>query len=262
MDVVRRAIPTETSAPDGTTNAYVLGRDPALLIDPAGCPEDLDELVERHGVEHIAVTHAHPDHVGAVARYAAHIDRPVTCWAATGHEDRFEDATGVAPDATFTDGDRLSLGGGTVRIVALPGHAPDHVGFAVTDDGPAFCGDCVVRDGSVVVGGDGANMRDYLHSLDRLAALDPPTMLPGHGPPIEDPLAAVDRLRSHRERRERRVKDAVDRGAETPDEILAVAYEKDLADVRALARDTVIAHLEKLDADGELSWDGARATPT
>lgn len=262
MDVVRSAIQTDTRAPDGRTNAYVLGREPAILVDPADSSETLDELVRDRGVEHLVVTHTHPDHVGAVDHYATRIDRPVTCWALEGTESRFERATGRAPDDTFTDGDRLTVGGGTVRVVTLPGHAPDHVGLVVGDDGPVCCGDCAVRDGSVVVGGEGADMRAYLASLRRLRVLDPPTLLPGHGPPIEDPEGAIDRLVTHRERRERRIKDAVEQGARRPEEILENAYEKDLTGVKDLAWATVVAHLDKLAADGELTWDGSTALPT
>lgn len=261
MDVVRRAIPTETRAPTGRTNAYVLGRDPAVLVDPAGVTDELTALVESRGVEYIALTHAHPDHVGGVSHYRTSGSRERTCLAATGHADRFADATGVRPDDTLGDGDRLALGDGTLRVLALPGHAPDHLGFAVADDGPVCCGDCAVREGSVVVGGEGADMRAYLDSLDRLRRLDPPTLLPGHGPPIENPKAVLERIQNHREQRERQVLDAVERGAGRPAEIVDRIYDKDVSGVNDLAIATVVAHLEKLDVDGELTWDGEQATP-
>jgi len=39
------------------------------------------------------------------------------------------------------------------------------------------------------------------------------------------------------------------------------AYEKDVSDVRDLARATVRAHLEKLAVEGHVRWDGERARP-
>lgn len=261
MDVVRRSLPTATRAPGGRTNAYVLGRDPALLVDPATRTDELDALVRSRTVDHVLVTHAHPDHVGAVAAYADVTD--ATVWTRRGFGDRFATATGVEPDRTFADGTTIDLGEGTVRLLDVPGHAPDHVAVAVAadDGGPICCGDCAIRDGSVVVGGPDADMRAYLASLRRLRALDPPRLLPGHGPPIDDPAATLDRLIRHREGRERSILEAVEDGAGTLDEVLEVAYDKDLTGVEDLARATVAAHLEKLDADGSVEWDGERVTP-
>ncbi|MFC6737669.1 MBL fold metallo-hydrolase, partial [Halolamina salina] len=71
MHVERVSIPVETRAPTGATNAYLVGESPAVLVDPAGRTDELDALVEEHEVGTIAVTHTHPDHVGAVADYAA-----------------------------------------------------------------------------------------------------------------------------------------------------------------------------------------------
>lgn len=261
MDVARRAIPTETRSPTGRTNAYVLGRDPAVLVDPAGVTDDLTALVEARNVEYIVLTHAHPDHVGGVSHYRTTGSGERTCLAAAGHEDRFASATGVRPDDTIGDGDRLTLGDGSVRVLALPGHAPDHLGFAVAENGPVCCGDCAVREGSVVVGGEGADMRAYFDTLRRLEQLDPPTLLPGHGPPIENPGPVLERLRTHRQRRERQIVDAVERGTTAPADIVDRIYDKDVSDVRDLAIATVVAHLEKLDTEGELDWDGDRATP-
>ena len=259
MDVVRRAVPIETRAPGGRTNAYVVGRDPAILVDPPARTEELDELVQRRGVEHVLVTHTHPDHVGGVEAYVTDPDR--TAWSLADHGARFASATGIDPDDVVDDGDRIELGGGAVRVVSVPGHAPDHVALVVEGGGPILCGDCAVRDGSVVVGGDGADMRAYLDSLARLRDLEPPTMLPGHGPPIERPDATLERLIDHRLQRERRIRNAVHEGERTPTEVVAASYDKALTGVEGLARATVVAHLEKLDADGELSFDGERAVP-
>ena len=259
MDVVRRAIPIDTRAPGGRTNAYVVGCNPAILVDPPARTDGLDELVQRRGVEHVLVTHTHPDHVGGVEAYATDPDR--TVWSLVGHAGRFASATGVDPHDVVEDGDRIELGGGAVRVVSVPGHAPDHAALVVEVGGPILCGDCAVRDGSVVVGGDGADMRAYLDSLARLRDLDPPTLLPGHGPPIDRPDATLEHLIEHRLERERRVRAAVHEGARTPAEVVATSYEKDLSGVEELALTTVVAHLEKLDADGDLSFDGERVVP-
>ena len=294
MDVVRVAVETETRAPAGRTNAYVIGRDPALLVDPADRTPELDDLVESRGVASVVVTHTHPDHVGAVATYVERYG--LVPLALSGHESRFEAATGVRPSETVGDGDRLTVGvenrptvteddGSTagddrlpadqmpveplpagqkpvdqIRILALPGHAADHVGIVAGTNGPVCCGDLAVRDGSVAVAGPDADMGAYLDSLGRLAALDPSALLPGHGPPIEEPAATLDRLRRHRIRRERRILESVESGASTVEEIVERSYEKELGSLADLAAATVVAHLEALEADGEIHWDGEHAS--
>ncbi|SIS06892.1 MBL fold metallo-hydrolase [Natronorubrum thiooxidans] len=258
MDVTRCSVPVTTRVPTGTTNAYLLGSDPAILVDPAARTDDLDRLVRNRSVAHILVTHTHPDHVGAVTAYAA--DTNATVWARYGRTDRFRDVVGSEPDRTFTPETTIPLGDDRVRILETPGHAPDHVAIEAGRDGPILCGDCAVREGSVVVGAPEGDMRAYVTSLRRLRAIDPPRLWPGHGPEIETPRETLERLLAHRRRRERRILEAVENGARTREEILEGAYEKDLTGVRDLAQATVVAHLEKLAVEGRLAWDGSRVT--
>jgi len=262
MDEIRQVtVPAATRAPTGTTHAYVVGRDGAVLVDPADGTDDLDRVVAERSVEHVLVTHTHPDHVGGVADYAG----GRTVWAHADHRDRFADATGVAPDRTFRDGDGLPA---ELEVVETPGHAVDHVAFSVPgpDDGSsreaALVGDLAVAEGSVVVGAPEGDMRAYLDSLRRVRDRDPAALHPAHGPTITDPQATLTRLIDHRLERERSVLAAVEDGAETPDEVTDRAYEKDLTGVRDLAVATVVAHLEKLADDGAIDFDGDRARPT
>lgn len=257
MDVTRVPVETATRGPGGATNAYLLGSDDALLIDPAARTGDLDDAVAEAGVAHVAVTHHHPDHVGAVAEYADACD--ATLWARAGRADAFERATGVAPDRTFLPGDRVPTGEGPVEVVDTPGHAQEHVAFAWSEGG--VVGDLAVATGSVVVGGSEGDMRAYLTSLRRLRARGFETLYPGHGPVIDDPGATLARLLDHRLDRERSVRRAVAEGARTVEEVLDAAYDKDLSGVRDLARATVRAHLEKLAVEGDLDFDGERVEP-
>jgi glyoxylase-like metal-dependent hydrolase (beta-lactamase superfamily II) len=253
MQVTRVSVPVETRAPTGQTNAYVVGNDPALLVDPAGVTDRLDALAAERGVGGVAVTHHHPDHVGAVDRYAERHD--ATVWARVGRAGSFERATGVAPDRVFAEGTAIPTGTGVVRVRDTSGHAPEHVAFAA--DGALCCGDLAVAEGSVVVGAPEGDMRAYLTALRRAHAMDPDRLCPGHGPAVEGRAVreTVARLVGHRLDRERRVRAAVEAGAHTVAEVCNAAYEKDLTGVRDLAEATVWAHLEKLAVEGDLRWD-------
>jgi len=247
----RHPIPGDTRAPHGSTNAYVLGRGESVLVDPASRAPALDDAAAD--VNHVAVTHAHRDHVGAVAHYAR--ETAATVWAHAAFADRFAEATGVAPDQTFRPGD--GLGDSGVTVLDTPGHAPDHVAFLAGDE--AVTGDLVFADGSVFVGAVDGDMRAYLGSLRRLATRDLDCLHPGHGPAVGAPTRRLRDLYAHRRDRERRVLAAVESGASTVDAILDRAYEKDLSGVRDLAGQTVRAHLDKLLVEGRVAWDGAEA---
>ena len=272
--VARVPVSVDTRAPAGTTNAYVAG---GLLVDPAARADALDDAVGLGGnvdggdpnendvaIDAIAVTHTHPDHVGAVAEYAELTGAAV--FAHADHVDRYAEATGTEPDGTFAGGEHV--GPTAVRAVDTPGHAPDHVAFAVAEgngesdaEGGAapralLCGDLAVAEGSVAVAAPEGDLREYLDSLDRVREAGYDRLYPGHGPVIDEPKAVCDRLIGHRLERERTVLAAIEGGAGDVDAVVDAAYERDLTGVADLARATVVAHLEKLAAEGRVdgSW--------
>lgn len=263
MHVDAFSLPVETRAPGGSTNAYVVGSSDCLLVDPAARTSTLDTVVAARDVSAIAVTHTHPDHVGAVAEYAA--ETGATLFAR--QPERFGAATGVEPDRQISEGTVIETGVGPVTVLETPGHAVDHVGFELPDSGAnlggtIICGDLAVAEGSVVVGAPEGDLRAYLTSLRRLWARNPRRLYPGHGPAIGDgsesvrePRAVLERLVTHRLARESKVQAAVRAGAPTVEAVLDDAYEKDLAGVRDLALATVRAHLEKLAVEGTVQYD-------
>jgi glyoxylase-like metal-dependent hydrolase (beta-lactamase superfamily II) len=255
MHVERVSVEVPTRAPTGETACYVVGDDPALLVDPPAP----DERIERRldAVDHVAVTHHHPDHVGSVADYADAADAAV--WCHYGRERAFETATGTAPDHTFREGTAIPTGDGEVTVRETPGHAPEHVAFEAGDG--LLSGDLAVAAGSVVVGDPSGDVRAYLTSLRRVIAMNPDRLYPSHGPVIENVRETCVRLIDHRLDRERRVLAAVEAGNRTVADILDSAYEKDLSGVRDLAGATVRAHLWKLRHEGRVEFDGARADP-
>lgn len=253
MDVTRFPVPMG-GVPAGSVNAYLVGDDPAMLVDPGSRTADLDAAVADRTVAAIAVTHTHGDHVGALAHYAAETD--ATVYARRWREDRFRQATGVDPDRTVIEGDAIPLGEEMIPVLDTPGHTTGHLSFELAEG--ILCGDLAVAEGSVAVLAPEGDMRAYLTALRRLHARDPPALFPGHGPVIDEPRATLERLIDHRDDREDRVAEAVASGARDLSTILDRAYDKDISAVRSMARATVRAHLEKLDVEGEIVWNRRR----
>lgn len=112
-------------------------------------------------------------------------------------------------------------------------------------------GDNVVGFGSVLIDPTDGNMNDYLNSLRRMRALPNVTvLLPGHGPAVADPYDKIDQYIAHRLDREARILQAVRDGASTPAEIVTRVYTDVNPKALPMAERAVLAHLEKLVAEG------------
>jgi glyoxylase-like metal-dependent hydrolase (beta-lactamase superfamily II) len=218
------------------TNTWVLGRDPAWVVDPGPLLDGhvaavAAEVERRGGAGGIAITHDHLDHVEAVAVLRERLGGPPV--AAARHP----------ADMTLADGGAF----GPLRALAVPGHADDHL--VLTAGAVAFTGDAVLGEGSVFVQ---SRLREYLDGLARLRALELDLLCPGHGDPVEDPAARLDELIAHREAREMALVAALDRGLRTDDELLDAAWADAPPALRPAAALSLAAHLGKLADEGRL----------
>jgi glyoxylase-like metal-dependent hydrolase (beta-lactamase superfamily II) len=166
-----------------------------------------------------------------------------------------ESSKGQFPvDRFIEDNEVISLAGEpSINLHALytPGHARGHLCLYDERTGALLSGDNVVGFGSVLIDPVDGNMRDYLASLARMRALPKLSVLfCGHGPPVANPYEKIDGYIAHRLEREQKILTAVREGAATPKEIVAQAYTDVSPKAHAMAERAVMAHLEKLEADG------------
>jgi glyoxylase-like metal-dependent hydrolase (beta-lactamase superfamily II) len=220
------------------TNSWVVGRDPAWVVDPGpALAEHLESLAgalaRRGGLGGIALTHDHIDHSEAVAALRERFPAPLA--AGRG-----------SVDVQLRDGLRV----GPFEALYTPGHAPDH--FALIAGRVCFTGDAVLGEGSVFVAPDPGALRGYLDGLARLAERELDVLCPGHGPPIWTPRERISQYIEHRLDRERRLLGALAEGRRRTEELLDAAWFDVPEQLRPVAAVTLAAHLDKLEEEGRL----------
>jgi glyoxylase-like metal-dependent hydrolase (beta-lactamase superfamily II) len=117
--------------------------------------------------------------------------------------------------------------------------------------GALITGDNIVGMGSVLIDPPEGDMRAYLQTLERFRGLPHLTVLfGGHGPAVGGARAKVEEYIAHRLERERNILEAVRAGAGDEVEIVGRVYTDVHPKMHAMAARAVLAHLEKLEADG------------
>jgi glyoxylase-like metal-dependent hydrolase (beta-lactamase superfamily II)/8-oxo-dGTP pyrophosphatase MutT (NUDIX family) len=262
---------TPTKPPATHTNCYLIySSSEILIIDPGSPYEDEqaalaacvgDLIAGGRTVREIVLTHVHPDHVAGVNALNDHLEKaqgarvPVAAHHSTADSLRSE----IIVERFIKDDEVLELNGEPaikLRALDTPGHARGHLCFHDERTGALISGDNIVGYGSVLIDPPDGNMLDYLASLERMRALPNLSVLfGGHGPAIANPYEKIDEYIAHRRQREELILAAVREGASTPKEIVARAYTDVSPKAHAMAERAVLAHLEKLEADGLVNRD-------
>lgn len=178
----------------------------------------LRRLGAHDGPASVTVTHLHPDHMGLAQslrkrygttvfmhraephaqeiyaqwnRSAELVGRDFDAWGvpAERYEQLLGYATGtprvtVPVDGMLDDGDLLEIPGRRLRVIHTPGHTPGHLCLHDEDAQLLFSGDALLPKMTPGIGAaadpEQNPLTQYLHSLQRLSALDASQCLPGH----------------------------------------------------------------------------------
>ncbi|MEU3602065.1 MBL fold metallo-hydrolase [Streptomyces sp. NPDC006798] len=211
---------------DGT-NTWLLsepGSGLAVVVDPGPLDEGhlrrVIDTAERAG-QRIALTlltHGHADHAEGAARFAE----------LTGTHVRALDPALRLGDEGLGTGDVIDIGGLELRVVPTPGHTSDSLCFHLPADAAVLTGDTVLGRGTTMVAHPDGRLGDYLDSLRRLRSLTVDdgvrTVLPGHGPVLDDAQGAVEFYLAHRAHRLAQVETAVENGHRRAPEVVAAVY--------------------------------------
>jgi len=199
-------------------NAFLVREDDGFtLVDTtiSGSADDFIRAAQDAGgaIKRIALTHGHGDHVGSLDALKErlggevqvlmpeldariHAGEKVTEGKLPGGWPTLK----TTPDVRLQPGDRV----GSLEVVAAPGHTPGHSAFVDTRDRTLIAGDTFTTIGSVQVSNHFywrfplAAMATWdkgkdLESARALRALDPELLVVGHGGPVRQPGAAIDR---------------------------------------------------------------------
>ena len=265
---------TPTRPPATHTNCYLIYNSREIVVIDPGSPYEeeqqalaaaVDDLLrDGRSVREIILTHMHPDHVGGVNALRAHLGGQVNVAAHRLTAEplaRQASDSAVRVDRMIEEDEVIRLEGSpeiVLRAVYTPGHTRGHLCFYEKRTGTLISGDNIVGLGSVLIDPPEGNMRDYLASLRQMRTLPNLSVIfGGHGPAIANPYTKLDEYISHRLEREQKILEAVREEAKTAEDIVARVYTDVSPKAHAMAERAVLAHLEKLEADG-LAFNGPK----
>ncbi len=174
----------------GFVSAYVLTRGNAAAVVDTGTAGSADQIGETlaalgltfDDVEHVVLTHHHPDHVGSLPEV---MQRAVDATAYAGELD-IPSITGAELTAVADGDDVFGL-----QVIDTPGHTPGSISLFDPGIGLLVAGDALngTDDGTAVLGPNEeftADMATANESVAKLAGFDVEAVAFGHGQPVPE----------------------------------------------------------------------------
>jgi len=227
------------------TNTWVLmepGSAGCVVVDPGPLDEQhlqrVLEVVAGRGarVALTLLTHGHLDHAESAGRFGDLTGSPVRA-IGSGHDG-------------LGDGDRLTVDGLDLVVVATPGHTGDSLSFLLAAENALLTGDTILGAGTAMVAWPDGDLAAYLSSLRRIEAMTGARVvtqiLPGHGPAVEDAAGAVRFYLEHRAERLDQVRAAVALKGADVDKVVETVYAEVPRALWPAARQSVQAQLAYL----------------
>lgn len=257
--------------------------DVAVIDPGPSLDEHIEQILGALGpdeqITRILVTHTHTDHTAGVAKLKARTgattigfgphgevgsDDPMEqvtfdeyftaeekaeiekAWSELPDELKREGAdTDFVPDIAVIDGEEIDSEDGTwnLEVVHTPGHASNHIAFALRQENLLFSGDHVMGWATSVISAPDGDLVDYMDSLEKVARRSETVYLPTHGPAIEDPEPYVRSFIAHRLDREAQIVAALREGPSTIKDMVPAMYADTNKQLWRAAAGSVYSHL-------------------
>ncbi len=248
------------------TGTYIVGRGEVAVIDAGpACERHVDAILDATAGEtitHQFVTHTHSDHSPGTRLLRQATGARIWAQGPPSHTagdgaavDESEDRA-FAADHLIRHGERVEGAGWTVEAVFTPGHASNHMCYALEEEKTLFSGDHVMGWSTTVVSPPDGDMAAYLESLELVRGRGDAVMRPTHGAAISAPGRFVGALIAHRRMRDRQILSCLDRGITTIPAMVGEMYAAVDRRLHPAARRSVLAHLIRLVGEGEAATDG------
>jgi glyoxylase-like metal-dependent hydrolase (beta-lactamase superfamily II) len=249
------------------TGTYIVGQGTVAVIDPGPMDEDhikaLLAALDGETVSHILVTHCHMDHSPAAEPFKKATGAKTFAFGPhgsgqSGDTIQIEEGADRAfvPDVEIRDGDILEGPGWTLECVFTPGHTSNHMSFALREEKALFTGDHVMGWSTSIVSPPDGDMVTYIASLNLLLDREDEIYWPTHGAPITDPKPFVRSFLEHRADRERQIIDQIKAGRAAIGDMVPVMYAETDKRLHPAAARSVLSHLIKMVAEGQVACDG------
>ena len=207
-------------------------------------------------VNHVILTHRHPDHAGGALRLYEEFNANLACH----HLERssIESERYVSAGVTFktiSEGDRFELGNLTIEIIDTPGHTIGCIAPYIPELNALFASDSVMGISTTVVRSNEGDLGEYEKSLRKMQSIRPRIIYSGHGPPVTNPMARLEFLIDHRLKREHELINLLSISEMSIDRLCEAMYKGISKPREALAKEQIISILRKLKNEGAVKED-------
>jgi len=244
-------------------------------------------------VSRLVITHTHIDHYGMAARmversgcelwmhkaakfdlgfyrnpqdtiarlrktFAEHGVGPTEVQELTAFEDWSPFISGVVDAGTWLEGgEEIAAGSRTWQVIHTPGHSSSHICLWAPEERALLSGDHLLAAITPHIdfrrGETDDPLGEFLASLDKIEALDPALVLPGHGRPFDDGGGRARVIARHHDRRLGSILQVIRHEPRSADEITDEIFGTTLLNFqRRLALGEALAHLVYLMERGEI----------